>query len=70
VVWSDGPLDTVLEVISDAHALAGDLTQFATRCDDDHVRAQCDALRASLHDLEETLRLYGLRLYADPSRVA
>jgi hypothetical protein len=70
MVWSDAPLDTVLEVISDAHALAGDLTHFARRCDDDHVRSQCDALQVSLHDLEETLRLYGLRLYADRSRVA
>lgn len=68
MVRSEAPLDTVLEVLTDTHALAGDLIQFAGRCDDDRVRHKCDILRDSLHDFEETLRLYGLRLYADQTR--
>lgn len=69
MVRTEARLDGVLEVLTDAHALAGDLTQLAASCDDERVRRECDALQQSLRTFEEMLRLYGLRLYAgEPQR--
>jgi len=68
MVRAEAPLDTVLEVLTDAHALAGDLTQFVVRCEDERVRHECDALKHRLDGFEETLRLYGLRLYGARDR--
>jgi hypothetical protein len=68
MVRSEASLDGVLEVLTDAHALAGDLTQFAVRCEDERVRSECDALKHRLDGFEEVLRLYGLRIYAGGAR--